>query len=111
MPTDEVSVTDYNGLTLTEATVLQNSLRERLDLNPLEKPIRTIAGADISLELHSEVVYAGIVILNFDDLQPIAYSLVKGISTFRMSRDIWHSAKSQQFYKPSSKSRQSTDRT
>ena len=83
MPTDETPASGYNDLTLAEATALQNSLRERLDLSPLEKPIKTIAGADISLELYSEVVYAGIVILNFDDLQPIAYSLVKGNSTFQ----------------------------
>ena len=78
----EIPVSNYNGLTLTEATSIQNSLRERLELGPLEKPILTIAGADISLDLYSEVVFAGIVILNYADLQPIAYSLVKGISTF-----------------------------
>ena len=76
------SVSNYNGLTLSEATLIQNGLREKLNLNALEKPIRTIAGADISLNLYSEIVFAGIVILNYSDLQPIAYSLVKGTATF-----------------------------
>ena len=78
----EQPVSNYNNLTLPEATALQNNLKEKLDLGQLKKPIHTIAGADISLDLYSEVVYAGIVILNYTDLQPIAYSLVKGISTF-----------------------------
>ncbi|WP_221393842.1 endonuclease V [Dyadobacter sp. NIV53] len=78
----EQPVSNYNKLTLQEATVLQNNLKQKLNLGQLQEPIRTIAGADISLELYSEVVYAGIVILNYADLQPIAYSLVKGISTF-----------------------------
>jgi len=77
-----ISVPNYNGLTLNEATSIQNGLRENLNLNPLEKPIRTIAGADISLNLYSEIVFAGIVILNYSNLQPIAYSLVKGIAKF-----------------------------
>ena len=59
------SVSNYNGLTLSEATLIQNGLREKLNLNALEKPIRTIAGADISLNLYSEIVFAGIVILNY----------------------------------------------
>jgi len=75
-------VSKYNNLSLIEATAVQNNLKEKLDLNPLQKPIKTIAGADISLDLYSEIVYAGIVVLNYEDLQPIAYSLVKGISTF-----------------------------
>lgn len=82
MPIQETAISDYNSLNLAEATALQNSLKGKLDLSQLKKPIRTIAGADISLDLHSEVVFAGIVILNYADLQPIAYSLVKGISTF-----------------------------
>jgi len=78
----DVPVSKYNDLNLTEATALQNNLREKLNLEALTKPIRTIAGADISLNLYSDIVYAGIVILNYENLQPIAYSLVKSINTF-----------------------------
>ena len=78
----DVPVSKYNDLNLTEATALQNNLREKLNLEALTKPIRTIAGADISLNLYSDIVYAGIVILNYENLQPIAYSLVKSTNTF-----------------------------
>ena len=78
----EVPVSNYNNLNLNEATALQNILKEKLDLQPLTGPIKTIAGADISLNLYSDVVYAGIVILNYDNLQPIAYSLIKSTNTF-----------------------------
>ncbi|KAA6436700.1 deoxyribonuclease V [Dyadobacter flavalbus] len=81
------SITDtpesnYDMLTITEATLIQKNLREQLNLKPLQSPIRTIAGADISLSLYSETVYAGMVILSFPDLQPVAYSLVKSSTTF-----------------------------
>ncbi|CAG5018210.1 Endonuclease V [Dyadobacter sp. CECT 9275] len=78
----EVDVTAYKDLGLAEATAVQNRLREKLDLSPLQRPVRVIAGADISLDLYSEVVYAGIVLLNYNDLQPFAYSLVKGRTSF-----------------------------
>ncbi|REA58534.1 endonuclease V [Dyadobacter luteus] len=78
----QIPVTDYNGLTITEATNLQNALRHRVNLKPLRSKIKTIAGADISLDLHGEIVFAGLVILDMNDLQPIAYSLVTATNTF-----------------------------
>ncbi|WP_428667680.1 deoxyribonuclease V [Runella sp.] len=73
---------DYNQLTIAEAKVIQENLRANVQLAPLNKPIHTIAGADISLNLYSETIYAGIVILRYSDLQPLAYSLVKSTNTF-----------------------------
>lgn len=73
---------NYNDLTLSEAKAIQENLRESVQLQPLNKPIHTIAGADISLNLYSETIYAGIVILRYSDLQPLAYSLVKSTNTF-----------------------------
>ncbi len=73
---------DYNQLTLSEAKAIQESLRNGVQLEPLHKSIHTIAGADISLNLYSETIYAGIVILRYSDLQPLAYSLVKSTNTF-----------------------------
>jgi len=78
----DTPISNYNNLTISEATALQNVLRRRLDLRPLAQPIKTIAGADISLNLNSEIVYAGIVILDYDSLQPIGYSLAKGSNNF-----------------------------
>jgi deoxyribonuclease V len=80
--TMETSIQNYNNLDLAEASALQNALREKLNLQQLQKPIRTIAGADISLNLHSEEVYAGLVILDYLTQQPLAYSLVKSTTTF-----------------------------
>jgi deoxyribonuclease V len=78
----EIPVSQYNHLSISEATELQNFLRQKLDLKPLTRPIKTIGGADISLNLASDEVYAGIVILNYDSLRPIGYSLVKSTNTF-----------------------------
>ncbi|NIJ55745.1 deoxyribonuclease V [Dyadobacter arcticus] len=73
---------NYDQLTIAEATLVQQDLKKYLNLNPYLGPIRTIAGADISLSLHSETVFAGIVILSFPDLQPVSYSLIKSSTTF-----------------------------
>ncbi len=73
---------NYDRLTISEAKAIQIQLRESIDLTPLEQPVQTIAGADISLNRFSEIIYAGIVILRYSDLQPIAYSLVKSKTFF-----------------------------
>jgi len=44
--------------------------------------ITTIGGADISLNLYSTTVYAGIIVLSFPQLKPVAYSLVKAETSF-----------------------------
>ncbi|WP_439556393.1 deoxyribonuclease V [Dyadobacter sp.] len=73
---------NYDQLTIPEATAIQTELSRYLNLDPMQTPVRTIAGADISLSLYSETVYAGMVILTYPDLQPISYSLVKSSTTF-----------------------------
>ncbi|CAG5070601.1 Endonuclease V [Dyadobacter sp. CECT 9623] len=73
---------NYDQLSITEATGIQKKLRGFLNLDPLEKQIRTIAGADISLSLGSDTVYAGMIILSYPDLKPVAYSLIKSTTAF-----------------------------
>lgn len=73
---------DYTGITISAATAIQNDLRHSLSHVSLNKEIKTIAGADISLNRFSEVIYAGIVMLDFNSLQPLAYSLVKSKTSF-----------------------------
>lgn len=72
----------YDSLSITEARSLQEKLRDNIRLDPIKENIKTIAGADISLNRFSEVIYAGIIILRYTDLQPLAYSLIKGITRF-----------------------------
>lgn len=72
----------YEGLKIPEATQIQRALREKLDIQERRMNIRTIAGADISLNLYSTTIYAGIILLSFPQLLPMAYSLVKAETRF-----------------------------
>jgi deoxyribonuclease V len=72
----------YEGLKIPEAKQIQEHLFQKLDLSERELNIRTIAGADISLNLYSTTIYAGIILLSFPDLKPLAYSLVKSETRF-----------------------------
>lgn len=72
----------YDGLTIAEATAIQNALRAKQHLAPRYTPIATIAGADISLNLHSTTIYAGIILLSYPDMRPLAYSLVRAETHF-----------------------------
>ena len=79
-------------LTPREAVELQKSLRERVRLQPLRKKIRTIAGADISFNKFSPVVYAGLVVLSLPSLEVVEevgvvsetkFPYVPGLLSFR----------------------------
>jgi deoxyribonuclease V len=85
----------YEHLSIPEATQLQNQLREKVITpdrhlttnaiavsSPDSLLIKTIGGADISLNLYSTTIFAGIIILSFPQLKPIAYSLVKAETRF-----------------------------
>src|ERR671917_1324666 len=80
------------SLTPREAVELQKSLRERVLLAPLKKKIKTIAGADISFNKFSPVVYAGLVVLSLPSLEVIEevgvvsetkFPYVPGLLSFR----------------------------
>ena len=53
---------------------IQERLREQIALTPLAQPPKLIGGADISLNRGSRLVYAGIVVLDYATLNPVAYS-------------------------------------
>ena len=72
----------YSNITIAAATRIQQDLRSTLDLQERNLQLQTIAGADISLNLYSTTIYAGIVLLSFPQLKPIAYSLVQGETRF-----------------------------
>jgi deoxyribonuclease V len=77
-----------------EAVELQKSLRERVRLEPLQREIETVAGADISFNKFSPVLYAGIVVLRLPSLEVLEevgvvgetkFPYVPGLLSFRES--------------------------
>lgn len=79
-------------MTPREAVELQKTLRERVRLTPLKKRIETIAGADISFNKYSPVIYAGIVVLRLPELEVVEevgivsetrFPYVPGLLSFR----------------------------
>lgn len=73
---------DYSRITVQEATILQKQLCDLVRLQPFSEPPATIAGADISFNRFSPIVFAGIVVFTYPDLQIIRTSLVRTESTF-----------------------------
>lgn len=65
-------------ISVREAKLRQEQLREKITLRPLRKEIHTVAGADLSFNKNSDRVYAGIVILSLPDLDVVARS---GVAT------------------------------
>ncbi|MDJ1504909.1 deoxyribonuclease V [Xanthocytophaga agilis] len=63
-------------LSIPEAIALQKELRTQIQLTPLDKEIRYVAGTDISFNKFSDTVYAGIVVLDLTTLQEVARSMV-----------------------------------
>jgi deoxyribonuclease V len=74
--------TNYNELTPAEAVAMQQELRDKIQLTPLTKPVKTIAGADISFNKYSETVYAGIIVLSYPEMKPIAESTIIAATRF-----------------------------
>lgn len=72
---------EYDSLSPKEALTHQKELRDRLQLKPLEKPITTIAGADVSFNKFSPIIYAGIIVLSYPSMEEIERVTV--ISTVR----------------------------
>lgn len=82
----------YDGLSPQEATELQRSLRSQTQLVPLQSPVTTIGGADISYNKFSDTIYAGIVVLRFPSMQvleetgtvmEVKFPYVPGLLAFR----------------------------
>ncbi len=65
-----------------EAIQQQQELRKLITLTKLHKKIQYIAGTDLSFNLDSDVSYAGIVILDYTTLQPVARSTAVSTITF-----------------------------
>src|ERR687885_1895885 len=79
-------------LTPREAVELQKQLRAQVRIEPLKRKIETVAGADISFNKFSPVVYAGIVVLRLPSLEVVEevgvvsethFPYVPGLLSFR----------------------------
>lgn len=73
---------DYEKLTPAQAIAYQHELRKQIQIEHLYKPIHTIAGADISFNKYSEIVYAGIVVFSYPDLKIIGNATAISRTTF-----------------------------
>jgi deoxyribonuclease V len=69
-------------LTPREAINVQQELRSMVRLEPLAREVHTIAGADISFNKYSEVIYSGIVVLSLPDLRIIETAGIRSTSKF-----------------------------
>jgi deoxyribonuclease V len=58
----------------SEAVTLQSQMREKVVLQPLPGNLNLVAGADISFNKFSDVIYAGIVVLRLPELEVVATS-------------------------------------
>jgi deoxyribonuclease V len=65
-----------------EAIAIQQKLRQQVRLKPLNKTVKFIAGADVSLNRFEADLYAGIVVLSYPDLVVVEKSLVKMKTSF-----------------------------
>jgi len=70
------------NLTPKEAVEAQKEWRQFVRIQPLTREVKTIAGADISFNKFSEVVYSGIVVLSVPDLRIVESSGVRSTAKF-----------------------------
>ena len=61
---------------------IQRSLRDQVALRGPGKPIRLVAGADVSYSKHDDLLYAGVVVLRLPGLATVAEAKAIGQATF-----------------------------
>lgn len=74
-------LTSWN-LTPKEAIEAQKEWRSLVRIEPPNRPIHTIAGADISFNRFSDVIYSGIVVLSLPDLRIVETASVRSTARF-----------------------------
>jgi deoxyribonuclease V len=72
----------YEKLSPAEAIAYQQQLRKRIQIRPLERPVQTIGGADISFNKYEETVYAGIVVFSYPDMKLIGQATAISRTSF-----------------------------
>ncbi|MET0262185.1 MAG: deoxyribonuclease V [Rariglobus sp.] len=64
------------------AIEIQQQLRTQVRLQPLDREVRFIAGADVSMNLYSNVLYAGFAVMSWPDLAPVDHAVVEDVTKF-----------------------------
>ncbi|RYG73946.1 deoxyribonuclease V [bacterium] len=94
-------------LTPSQAVALQNELRSEVKIQPIGFEPKLIAGADLSFDIGSDTVHAGIVVLSFPSLEIVEecgitteakFPYVPGLLSFRESPailEVWSKLKNQ----------------
>ncbi|MES2267174.1 MAG: deoxyribonuclease V [Bacteroidota bacterium] len=72
----------YEHLSPAEAIAYQEELRQKIRIRELTIPIKTIAGADISFDKDSDILYAGIVVFNYPEMTVIGTSTAISHTSF-----------------------------
>lgn len=69
-------------VTPKEAIEIQKTLRGKIIISPLLKPVKLIGGADVSMSLFAKEGFAGFVTLDFNTLEMIDRAVVKNVIGF-----------------------------
>jgi len=72
----------YKDISPKEAVKVQEKLRTEIEIGPLVDEVNTVAGADISFDLGSDIMHAAIIVLDLTNLEPVARSLVTAPMSF-----------------------------
>ena len=59
-----------------QAVQIQKQLSSKISLQPLNKPVELVAGADISFNKFSPTIYAGIILLRYPSMEVVGHSLI-----------------------------------
>lgn len=71
------------SMSYKEAVALQRELAGRVDLRDrLPRPLRTVAGVDVSYEKHGDLFFAAVVVLSFPGLEPVEEASASGRVSF-----------------------------
>jgi deoxyribonuclease V len=69
-------------VTPKEAVEIQKKLQSKVKIKPFRGEIKYIAGADISMNLFSKDIYAGIMVMTFPECEFVEYRITKALTRF-----------------------------
>lgn len=72
----------YKTIEPVAAKRMQEELREKISLEPLDQPPRLVGGSDISFDQGSGMMHASVIVLELPSLEPVALSLASDETSF-----------------------------